>query len=135
MTTKLFVMCGLINSGKSTKAKELSDKYGAEIVSLDIECGNHFRETGRFLGYDEYALGKVRNLLKSGKSVVYDSLALGKEDRRLILDTCKMDGVKTVCVFMNTPLDVIKQRGYVELPEPLEEPEDNEGFDELIVIK
>lgn len=32
---KLIVMCGLSGSGKSNTAKELAEKYDAEIISSD----------------------------------------------------------------------------------------------------
>ena len=35
MKPKLFIMCGLSGSGKSSIAKDLAIKYNAEIVSSD----------------------------------------------------------------------------------------------------
>lgn len=129
----LYIMCGLSRAGKTTFAKALAAKTGAELVSLDDEMMLH---PGRDLFWvDGGAYAKVRRALEAGKDAIYDSMALCRGERELILRHCTAHGCRTICVFVDTDYEVIKQRGGVIPFDALKPPKPDEGFGELWTVK
>ena len=127
-----YMMCGLSRAGKTTYAQKLAEETGAVLVCRDDEL--YFNQSMGFFAAELIAQQKVHELLKNGKSVIYDSMALVPGERQMILNRCRTQDCKTVCVFVNTPREVIEQRGGRIPYEALIPPTDNEGFDEIIVI-
>lgn len=129
----LYVICGLSRAGKTTFAKALTEKTGAELVSLDDEMMLH---PGRDLFWvDGGAYAKVRQCLEDGKDAIYDSMALCRGERELILRHCTVHGCRTICVFVDTPREVIEERGGVIPYDALKPPKPDEGFNELWTVK
>ena len=73
---KFFMMCGLVASGKSTKAQEFAKEYNAAIFSSDElrkelynneNCQDHNNEL--FVELHR----RIKNCLKSGKNACYDA--------------------------------------------------------------
>ena len=129
----LYVMCGLSRAGKTTFAKDLAAMTGAELVCLDDEMRHH---PGRsFFEADDVAYGKVKRLLSDGKDTIYDSMSLCRGERELILRNCRVDGCRTICVFIDTPEETIRERGGVIPYSALKPPKPEEDFDEIWTIR
>lgn len=101
----LFFMVGLPASGKSTYAKELSKNHNAIICSSD--------EIRKELCEDENSQDKnnevfitlhrrIKECLKSGKNVIYDSTGINSKRRKAFLGELKNIYCKKVCVIMAT---------------------------------
>lgn len=129
-----FLMCGLPNAGKSTRAKQLSKDTGAVIVSTDEMTVELFRVGFSFAEIWKEIFIKIKALLESGNSVILDHTALTKAERKALLGICCQD-VRKICIFVNTPVEVIEKRGVVQMEDLSEQPTIDEGFDEIIVIQ
>lgn len=138
-----FVLCGLPGSGKTTLAKQLAEQFRATVHSIDdipgswgvpdIE-GNHRRKW----------MDNIKADLRTGKSVVCDSLAVNAESRRWIIkELSGFDCEKILCV-KAVPVDVCMRRNRLrdkKLPDDqirlvarcLEAPTDDEGWDHIFV--
>lgn len=84
----LIVMIGLPGSGKSTMGKKLAEEYNAEIVSTDsIRKEFLGREGDRSEDSKVFATAHNRceNLLRQGKSVVFDACNLSVGARQRVL--------------------------------------------------
>ena len=99
---KVFIMKGILCSGKSTYAKELSSQYNAYIVSSD--------ETGKSLGYintpnDQEVFNimeeKVCSLLQNNKNVIIDSTNLTTKKTDKWVNISKKYNAQSICVFVN----------------------------------
>lgn len=130
------IMCGIPNSGKTMKSRELSDKTGAVLIRLDDYTHLYMK------GYKPYqvvelAINDIRSNLESGHDVIYDAVNETTVGRQQILEAVSTTGADIVCVYMATPASVCISRDssgwsahYAEIFEP---PTESEGFDELIV--
>ena len=117
----LFILCGEAFSGKSTLAKKLADKYGAKIVGID----EVYFATESILALentpdeDDGSLWKnlwtvvfqgVKNHLLLGNSVVVDDNCFRLSRRDELRSLAKEMGVKTVLIYIDTPMEVLKER-------------------------
>ncbi len=125
------IMIGLPLSGKTTYRK---GNFEHEAISLS-EFGNVRKKEL------EYAEG----CLKEKKSMVVDDTNLTKNIRKLHIDLAKKYGAKTIGVFINTSIGLIRQRRWrradqmemVVINKMLKElqiPQEDEGFDELKIV-
>ena len=130
---KLYVLCGLSRAGKTTYGKKLAAETDAELISFDDYQYLAFEYMPPDM--ERVVLEKVRDELRSGKDVIYDSMNLRAETRKHILTACQTDGCKCVCVCINTPLDIIAKRGKVMFADSFELPSLDEGFDEVRIIQ
>ena len=137
---KLTMMCGLPNSGKTTKAAALARETGAALVTWD----EHARRVGKVLQQDEIreaVVSAIRAALEDGRDVVYDAVNATAEERKRIAEACTrgIDGVQTACMFMDTPVDICMPRdrfgwarAFARFFRP---PTEDEGFGERIVCR
>lgn len=140
---KLTIMCGLPDSGKSTKAKEISESTGATLIEHDsfyseVISGQPIVTQEMLEQVIVNALAEVKRHLENGENVVYDSVARTRKRREQFLSTCQVPGLETECVYMQTPLVVCEQRSTDGWPsvfaKSFEPPTEDEGFDTLTVI-
>ena len=124
----LYVMCGLSRAGKTTKAKALEAETGAFRISID-DWRFALRHVCWGREADEIALEYAGELLRHGFDVIYDEMNLSSDERRRILRGC--GAAKKICIFMDTPVEVIRQRGGGHGIGHFREPVENEGFDEI----
>lgn len=116
MPVILIVMCGLQCSGKSTKAKQLAEEYGAVVVSSDAirKLNPTWNNTQVF----NYLYVEVNKLLNSGVCVIIDATNTTMKSRRQIFANIKTPCYK-ICHIMNTPyntcLDRLKKRNALAL--------------------
>src|SRR5690242_5159424 len=97
---KLYIMCGLAFSGKSTLARKIAEHIPADLISFDklwVEKDKEKTITKNAEGWRyirNLAQDKILVLLKSGKSVVYDDNNPRKEHREELRKIAKEAGVK-----------------------------------------
>lgn len=110
---KFFMMCGLVASGKSTKAQELAKEYNAAVFSSDElrkelynneNCQDHNNEL--FVELHR----RIKNCLKSGKNACYDATNINYKKRMAFLQELKNIPCEKICVLMATPYEECLKR-------------------------
>lgn len=106
---KFLMLCGLVASGKSTLAEELSDRDDTVLISSDSireELIDDVNDQSK--NSEVFNEMRVRTIeaLKNGKSVIYDSTNINRKRRKGLLQQLPKDVYKVV-VYMNTPYDII----------------------------
>lgn len=104
---KLFVMCGLQCSGKSTKAKELTKEHNATVLSSDSireEYPTAKNDTVFRILYE-----RMNKILKDGGNVVVDATNTTIKARSQIFQNLKVDCEK-ICHIMNVPYEMCIER-------------------------
>ncbi len=147
----IHMLVGVQGSGKSSFAKEMSEKENIEIVSTDA-----IRK--KYKGIEEYKVWdmvykRMAEIEKDGKDCIFDATSITKKVRKRFFDNMKMFGVnpKCDCIFLDTDIDICEKRiiernkdeNQLFLPpeviysykERLEEPSIDEGFEKITVIK
>jgi predicted kinase len=115
--SRMWILCGLSFSGKSTLARRLATEHGAEVVSLDAI--NEERGVGH--GGDglpvsvwgetlDLALKRVDDLLASGRDVVMDDTACYRWMRDRFREVAARRGAEVKLLFLDTPLAEIARR-------------------------
>lgn len=113
MKPKFIMMVGLVASGKTQKAHELSEEYDATIFSSDAlreelygdindQTHNHelFNELHR----------RIKECLQSGKSAIYDATNLNYKRRMAFLAELKYIPCEKTCILMATPYEECLKR-------------------------
>jgi predicted kinase len=101
--TTFIMMCGIVGSGKSDKAKELAKQYDANIHASDS-----IREelTGDINNQDINELvfktlhGRIKEDLCNCKNCIYDATNISKKFRRQFLSELKNISCTPVCLCM-----------------------------------
>ena len=104
---KLFVMCGLQCSGKSTKAKKLAKEHNATVLSSDSireEYPAAKNDTVFRILYE-----RMNKILKDGGNVVIDATNTTIKARNQIFQNLKVKCEK-ICHIMNTPYEMCIER-------------------------
>jgi len=112
----LYIMCGLAFSGKSTLVKKIAEYTGSKLIAFDKlwvkKDKEHLVPKGvegwkfiRKVSQDEIA-----KALQKGLSVVYDENNIRFEHREELRNVAKKFGVTAVVVYLNTPLELIRER-------------------------
>lgn len=113
----LYILCGLPFSGKTTLAKKLIRRLGANLVSLDQlveqaglphvdtsipeKVWKQFKRKSHFL---------IKNYLKNGQSVINDSVNLTKKDRQHLRLMATKYNSEVRVIYFETPLSLAKRR-------------------------
>jgi len=119
MSPTLYIFSGLAFSGKSTLAKRLAEYLDAELISFDplwVENESKIQDLKdgwRFIR--EIAKDKIRNYLESGRSVVFDDTNPRREHRDELVKLANEAHTNSMVVFVDTPIDVIRERMKVNL--------------------
>ena len=114
------LICGRTRAGKTTYSQQFDN-----VIHLDY-CG------GLTTCYNN-VLNKVS---KMSEDVVVEGIYNTAERRKSLLEAYKGDGEK-ICIWIDTPLDVIKKRLFIQLPSTafnFEPPTLNEGWDSITII-
>lgn len=108
MKATLHILCGLPYSGKSVLAKKLHKKYGWKIVEIDeIKMRHGFADVWQEMeakDWDEIfdeSFEAIKQELRAGKSVIYDSANLTKESRDKLRDIAKKFSAETRLIFLD----------------------------------
>ena len=107
------MMCGLPCSGKSTRAKRLSEEYNANIHSSDA-----IREelTGDINNQDlnskvfETLHQRIKDDLRNGVSCIYDACCVHYKERKAFLQELKNIPCEKICILMATPYEICLER-------------------------
>lgn len=110
---KMILMVGLPASGKSTKAKELAEKYDAAIFSSDALREEMFNDINNQEHNQEVFVElhkRIKDCLRSGKSAVYDACSINYKRRMAFLAELKNIPCEKICVLMAIPYSVCVHR-------------------------
>lgn len=115
--SRLWILCGVSFSGKSTLARRLAREHTAEVVSLDAIN----EERGVGYGGDglpaevwratlESALERIDRLLAEGRDVVVDDTGCYRWIRDRFREAAARRGSAVTLLFLDTPLEEIARR-------------------------
>lgn len=142
----LYMMCGLVGSGKSSYAEQLaktndciihaSDRIREELGDINDQSKNEYVFTTLHK--------RVKEDLRNGKNVIYDATNLNRRKRMAFLKELKDISCHKVCILMATPYEFcVAQNFKRERNVPVDViwrmylnfqmPSTHEGFDEVIV--
>jgi len=115
MKQTLYIVTGLPFSGKTTLSKELIQRFGFEIASVDemLDKGHYVVET---MSYDDWgvvydqAFEKLEQLLKDSKTVIFDGGSLKKNERQALKNVAERLGIAWKLIWVNTPVSEIIER-------------------------
>lgn len=144
----LAVMVGISGSGKSTFSNGLKTSLNAELVETDairVELTGNAEDQTQNARVFGVARRRVDNILSQGKNAVIDATSVSVRDRKDWIDIAKNNNAEVRAYFVDTPVDVAKQRNRKrerKVPEDvidrqasrLQPPTKAEGFDLVVVI-
>ena len=101
--SKLIVMCGLPGSGKTTKAKTLSEEYNATYISSDDlrkemlgDENNQDNNESVFIEMNK----RTADELRRGNNVIYDSCNISCKRRIALIQTMKRYNPEFICALV-----------------------------------
>lgn len=109
----LIMMVGLVASGKSTKAKELSEEYNATIFSSDAlreEMFNNINDQEHNQELFVELHRRIKWCLRNGKSAIYDATNLSYKKRMAFLAELNSIPCEKICVLMAIPYEECLRR-------------------------
>ena len=105
---KLFVLCGLPASGKSTYAKELANKYDANIHASDSireELSGDINNQNINDLVFKTLHRRVKDDLANGKNCIYDATNINYKRRMAFLQELNKIPCEKICILMATPYE------------------------------
>ena len=140
MKQKLYIMCGLPFSGKTTLAKKISQQTGAEYIASDDLHDASLPKIERWGAAIDLMKTRVEQTLKEGRGVVCDNGNYRKSQRDELYGMAREMGAETVVIFLDLPTEILRQRSEENTSRPgvaeetfarhetqIEIPTDNEG--------
>ncbi len=115
------LICGRSRSGKTTYSKQFDNVLHLDAFGI---MPNNYNKL----------LKKVR---KTDSDLVIDGVYDTAKLRTDLLNAYNNGGEK-ICIWIDTPLDIIKSRFYIvpsKHPYPFESPTLDEGWDEILIIR
>jgi predicted kinase len=109
-------MVGLPCSGKSTKSKELAEKYNATIFSSDelrIEMFGDVNDQEHNQELFVELHKRIKDCLRDGKSAIYDACNINYKRRMAFLAELNNIPCEKICVVMATPVAICRMRNAV----------------------
>ena len=110
--TTLYILCGLPFSGKTLLSKKIAEITSIERVSFDDEW-DKLKVADPQITYEQ-GLNKIENILreklKEGFSVVYDSVNLSKKHRDKLEELAKEIDAEAKIVYLQTSVEEIYKR-------------------------
>ncbi len=129
MKPTLFLMLGYPGSGKTTVAEMIARLTGAVQLSSDKIRLRHFpRPTFSEAEHRELYQAidaQTEELLRAGKSVIYDANLNRYIHRQEKYDICKRTGATPVLIWIQTPQDLAKRRATQEADDDPKRPYGN----------
>ncbi|MCQ2077810.1 MAG: ATP-binding protein [Bacteroidaceae bacterium] len=129
------MMCGLPNSGKTTKASDLAAQTGATLIRLD-NYTHLYLEGYKPRNILDLAIADISAALECGEDVIYDSVNATAYERGLVVEAVENKGCSIVCIYMNTPVEVCCERDNTvwaaAYAQRFEMPTETEGFEVII---
>lgn len=116
---KLYLVCGIPFSGKTTLAKEMEETLGYTRIDLDdIKFEIYGEDTlDKNLKKEDWdriyqeMYKRIETLLRKGESLIHDTGNFTRHERSLIRKIAeKVGGVEVYTIFVDTPYEVAKER-------------------------
>lgn len=113
---KLYIMCGLAFSGKSTLARKIAEHTGSRLIAFDTLWVKKDREQPVSKDAEGWrcirkiAQDEIREALTKGVSVVYDDSNIRFEHREELRAIARDLNSKSIVVYLDTPLELMRQR-------------------------
>lgn len=115
---KLFILCGLTFSGKTSLAQRIAEYLPVTIISFDEIYEELRQETGGNLSPQPEVWDQVKRIallslsenLQEGRNVIWDSTNPLKKHREELIEIGDRFGAQSIVVHVNTPLDEIRRR-------------------------
>lgn len=115
---KLFILCGLSFSGKTSLAQKIAEHLQVTIISFDVIYEELRRKTGSDLSPQPEVWDQVKRIallslsenLQEGRNVVWDSTNPLRKHREELIEIGDCFGEQSVVVHVNTPFDEIRKR-------------------------
>lgn len=144
----LYVLVGCPASGKSHKSKTLKAE-DVVYVSRDEIRFSIIKEGQEYFSKEKQVfrefVKQIQSALDCGKSAIADATHINKASRAKLLRALKLDGVRVIAVYCDTPIDTClernsKREGRARVPygsilsmaRRLSPPIEGEGFDLII---
>lgn len=116
--SKLYILCGIPFSGKSTLANELSKRFGFTRIDLDEvkldllgkDIKDELISQDRWDRIYQLMYRKIEEALKEGKTVIHDTGNFTKYERSLIRNIADKAGIEYHTIFVYTPINIARQR-------------------------
>lgn len=146
---KFIMMIGLAGSGKSTKAKEISIKENAIILSSDElrkELFNDINNVDNNTLLFQELHKRIKENLKNGTSVIYDATNINYKKRKAFLDELKKFNCYKECYLIATPYEkcieqnntrdrIVPEHVIKNMYKNIFIPQYYEGWDKINIIK
>lgn len=120
----LYIIQGLIGSGKSTFSRKLASEINAIHLNPDEWVINLYSKDEYMKNYDEYfdkticlLWNKTREYLLSGKDVIFDMGFWYKKDRNFAKMLALECNANLIHYYLNVPDSIIKERIIVNRPQ------------------
>lgn len=144
----LFVMVGLVASGKSSMAQSLAANFDAVIFSSDTLREEMFGDINDQEHNQELFVElhkRIKECLRNGKNACYDATNLSYKKRMSFLAELKNISCEKLCILMATPYEECLQRNKQrdrQVPEhvikrmymSIDIPHMFEGWDDIVMI-
>ena len=115
---KLYILCGIPFSGKTTLASELVKRFGFiridldeikfELFGADKKDGDMDKRDWNYVYEEMYK--RIDTELKAGKTVIHDTGNFTKKERSEVRQIADRLGIETITIFTETPVEVARQR-------------------------
>jgi len=113
----VYVLCGFIGAGKTTFAKKLEERTGAVRITKDEWLIRMVGNDPTIDGYEDYnrrmwelSRDVAFQLAAKGIDVIIDEGFWAKEHRDLMRRRAEDVGAQPVVVFLDTPIETIRER-------------------------
>jgi predicted kinase len=135
---KLYIMCGLAFSGKSTLARRISEHTGGRLFAFDAMWmeEDKIKPVPQGIGGWKYIRDKAKTkslrLLKEGVSVIYDENNPKRGNREEFRRLAEEVGAEAVVVYVDTSLDVVREREQANRLSPNRHDVEPENFEKVL---
>lgn len=118
MTNKLYILCGIPFSGKTTLAKAISKRLGYVHIDLDdvkrelygrVVKDEELKQQDWDCIYREM-YKRIESNLRNGQFIVHDTGNLTKHERDLVRQIAQKLGIETLTIFVKIPTSVARDR-------------------------
>lgn len=116
MKTTLFLLVGYPGSGKTTVSRYIQELTGAAHIWADEERRKKFGDTydrAQSSALYEDLNARTAELLKQGKSVIFDTNFNYRADRDLLRKIAEGAGAETKIIWLNTSRDLSMMRAII----------------------
>lgn len=111
MANKLYILCGIPFSGKTTLAKKMEDKLNVTSIDLDAIKFEFFGKeaTDAQIGKEGWnriyqeMYQRIKDSLSSGRSVVHDTGNFTKYERDLVRKIAEEQKIEAVTIYIDIP--------------------------------